>query len=136
MWIFKSRNVATPLRAVVICGFVCGILSGCVKGGSVSQSGGVARKHEAHVLVYADGQNFTTLNPHLYTATSLLNLAELTMAYLVRWDHDNRPIPELATVVPTQANGGISKDGKTITWHLRRGVKWSDGEPFDGDDVV
>ena len=88
------------------------------------------------MLVYADGQNFTTLNTHLYTATSIVNLAELTMAYLSRYDRANRPVPELATVVPTEDNGGISRDGRTITWHLRRGVKWSDGVPFDADDVV
>jgi ABC-type transport system substrate-binding protein len=32
--------------------------------------------------------------------------------------------PDLATEVPTVANGGISADGKTITIHLRRGVKF------------
>jgi peptide/nickel transport system substrate-binding protein len=61
----------------------------------------------------------------------------MTMAWLVRSDARGEPtIPELATVIPTKQNGGISKDGKTITWHLRRGVKWSDGAPFDGDDLV
>ncbi|MBV8264660.1 MAG: peptide ABC transporter substrate-binding protein, partial [Candidatus Eremiobacteraeota bacterium] len=45
-------------------------------------------------------------------------------------------VPELATVVPTQQNGGISKDGLTITYHLRHGVKWQDGAPFTSHDVV
>ena len=36
----------------------------------------------------------------------------MTQAYLVKYDTKNRPYPELVTVVPTQANGGISKDGK------------------------
>ncbi|MBV8643400.1 MAG: peptide ABC transporter substrate-binding protein [Candidatus Eremiobacteraeota bacterium] len=90
----------------------------------------------AHTLRIGDVQDITSLNPHLATATSLGNLSELTMAYLVRYDDNNRPVPELATDVPTQANGGVSKDGLTITWHLRHGVKWSDGVPFDGDDVV
>ena len=58
------------------------------------------------------------------------------MAYLVKWDEHNQPYPELATEVPTQANGGVSKDGLTITYHLRKGVRWSDGAPFDADDVV
>jgi len=30
----------------------------------------------------------------------------------------------------------ISDDGLSITFHLRQGIKWSDGEPFTADDVV
>ena len=63
-------------------------------------------------------------------------IAELTAAYFARYDKDGKPVPELITVIPTQANGGISRDGKTIVWHLRSGVRWSDGAPFDADDVV
>jgi peptide/nickel transport system substrate-binding protein len=63
-------------------------------------------------------------------------MSSMTMAYLVRYGHDNRPIPELVTVVPSKKNHLISSDGLTITWHLRKGVKWSDGAPFDADDVV
>jgi peptide/nickel transport system substrate-binding protein len=63
-------------------------------------------------------------------------LSSMTMAYLVKYDHDNKPIPELATVLPSKANGGISADGKTITYHLRKDAKWSDGVPFDADDVA
>src|ERR1700687_1371779 len=128
--------VAHRLLVAAMCASVMIWSAGCTKTGGVGQTGTVgggdsaARRHEPHVLVYADGQNFTTLNPHLYTATSLSNLSQLTMAYLARYDHDNKPIPELATEIPTQANGGISRDGKTIVFHLRRGVKWSDGVPF------
>ena len=89
-----------------------------------------------HTLRIGDTQDFDNLNPFFATALSLGNLSQLTMAYLARYDRANRPTPELATVIPTKANGGISRDGKTITWHLRRGVKWSDGAPFDADDVV
>jgi len=44
-------------------------------------------------------------------------------------------IPRLAAVVPTQQNGGISRDGLTITYYLRRNVKWQDGAPFTSADV-
>ncbi len=37
--------------------------------------------------------------------------------------------------MPSLANGGVSRDGKTITYHLRRDAKWSDGVPFTSDDV-
>jgi peptide/nickel transport system substrate-binding protein len=89
-----------------------------------------------HVLTIADGGDVTTLNPHLSQFASTANLSELTMAWLIRWDEHNQPYPELATEVPTKANGGISNDGRTVTYHLRKGIRWSDGAPFDADDVV
>ncbi|MBV8425550.1 MAG: hypothetical protein JO349_10165, partial [Candidatus Eremiobacteraeota bacterium] len=57
------------------------------------------------------------------------------MAEFVRFDAHGSPIPELITTIPTKANHGISPDGKTITYHLRHDVKWSDGAPFDSSDV-
>lgn len=89
-----------------------------------------------HVLTISDGGDLPTLNPHLAQAAAVANLSEMTMAWLLKWDEHNKPYPELATAVPTQENGGVSKDGRTITYHLRTGVKWSDGVPFDADDVV
>ncbi len=41
----------------------------------------------------------------------------------------------LASQIPTVANGGISSDGLTYTFHLRPGLKWSDGAPLDARDV-
>jgi len=91
------------------------------------------RPHELRVALLGD---VSGLNPLLSTEGTVSWLDGLTMAYLVRYDHKNEPIPELATVVPSQDNGGVSSDGKTITYHLRKGVKWSDGKPFTADDVV
>jgi peptide/nickel transport system substrate-binding protein len=42
---------------------------------------------------------------------------------------------ELAKEVPTVQNGGVSEDGLTITYHLREGVLWEDGDEFTCDDV-
>ena len=92
---------------------------------------------ERHYLRIADGTgDGPTLNPHLFSEITLGHIAAMTQAYLVKYDSRNRPYPELLTVVPSQANGGISKDGKTITWHLRKGVRWSDGAAFTADDVT
>ncbi|MGH7682762.1 MAG: peptide ABC transporter substrate-binding protein, partial [Vulcanimicrobiaceae bacterium] len=89
-----------------------------------------------HTLRYTTGEDITTLNPYLGQQLVLSYMSSLTMAWLVRYDAHNRPVPELATVVPTQQNGGISKDGLRITFHLRKGVVWSDGAPFDARDVI
>jgi len=87
------------------------------------------------VLRYATGEDIVGLNPHLVQQLTLSYMSSQTMAFLVRFDRHNRPVPELATVVPSQQNGGISADGKTITYHLRRDAKWSDGVPFTSADV-
>jgi ABC-type transport system substrate-binding protein len=88
-----------------------------------------------HVLRYATAEDIVGLNPHLDAQGTLAYMSSLTMAWLIKYDHANRPIPELATIVPTLANHGISPDGKTITYHLRGDAKWSDGVPFTSDDV-
>ena len=89
-----------------------------------------------HVFTISDAGFVSTLNPHLNQSAPVANMSELTMAWLVRWDEHNQPYPELATEVPSTANGDVSADGRTITYHLRKGVVWSDGTPFTADDVV
>src|SRR6266496_1447248 len=44
-------------------------------------------------------------------------------------------MPGLATAVPTTQNGGVTADLKTVTFHLRSGLVWSDGQPVDARDV-
>ena len=43
--------------------------------------------------------------------------------------------PGIVSDMPTAANGGISADLKTWTFHLRPGLKWSDGQPLTAQDV-
>ena len=50
-------------------------------------------------------------------------------------DAESNWIGELATEVPTLENGGVSEDGLTITYKLRDGVTWHDGEPVTSADV-
>lgn len=95
-----------------------------------------AAAYEPHVLRYVDTLDINTLNPWFGTSANITALSELTAAFFTRLDDAGNPVPELVTVIPTTANGGISADGKTITWHLRHGLKWSDGAPLDSADVT
>src|ERR1700676_521742 len=106
------------------------LLAACTKTGQVGpsaggSSGGSEGRANAyttpHVLRIGDTQDFDNLNPHLSTSLILGNLNQLTMAYLVRYDHHNQPTPELATEVPTEENGGGGKKGLTLNSHLRHG---------------
>jgi peptide/nickel transport system substrate-binding protein len=55
---------------------------------------------------------------------------------LVTYNDKNEPVAQIATELPSAANGGVSADGKTITYKLRSDVKWSDGTPLTADDYV
>ncbi len=59
----------------------------------------------------------------------------LAFVPLLNADPKGEPVPSLASQVPTLENGGISKDGLTITYHLRKNVKWTDGVPVTSKDV-
>ncbi len=54
---------------------------------------------------------------------------------LIKIDEKLAYIPALATEVPSMQNGGISADGLTFTFKLRKDVKWQDGTPFTAKDV-
>ncbi|HYZ15123.1 MAG TPA: peptide ABC transporter substrate-binding protein [Candidatus Acidoferrum sp.] len=77
-----------------------------------------------------------SINPLLSTQAASTDLAQLIFSGLIRYDDRGDPIPDAAEAVPTRANGGISADGKTITYHLRRNVVFSDGAPLTARDVV
>jgi len=60
---------------------------------------------------------------------------DLLFAKLVTLDAHQHHVPDLAAVVPSLANGGISRDGLTITYRLRKNAKWTDGQPVTSADV-
>lgn len=72
-----------------------------------------------------------TLNPLLLEDVSSSAVVNRLLEGLTRFD----PVRE--EVVPGLAKSwDIGEDQKTFTFHLRRGVKWSDGHPFTAADVV
>ncbi len=76
-----------------------------------------------------------TLNPLLESNADEIFVDDLMFAKLVTMNASRERIPDLAAIVPTLANGGISKDGLTITYHLRHDAHWTDGEPVTSTDV-
>jgi peptide/nickel transport system substrate-binding protein len=80
-----------------------------------------------------------TLNPlfnHPDAASVEQQLARLLFEPFVDFDARGRAVPALLQVIPSKANGGISADGRTIVFRLRRNVRWSDGVPVTAGDVL
>ena len=81
-------------------------------------------------------QGATLLQPHFASGTKDQEGSRIFYEPLGAWDADGNLIPILAAEVPSLANGGVSRDGKSITWKLKKNVQWHDGKPFTADDVV
>ncbi len=88
------------------------------------------------VLRIEAGKVPDNLNPLIGQMSIDTDLSMFWSGHLFNWSDDGKMIPELATELPSTSNGGISPDGRTIVYHLRRGVLWQDGKPFGADDVI
>jgi peptide/nickel transport system substrate-binding protein len=75
------------------------------------------------------------LNPLLGSQTIGLVVGGTMLEGLLQGAPDGTYHPQLAEEIPTQQNGGVSADGRTITWKLKKGVLWSDGQPFTSKDI-
>jgi peptide/nickel transport system substrate-binding protein len=81
-------------------------------------------------------QGATLLNPHFATGTKDQDGSRIFYEPLASWDPDGNLAPTLAAEIPTAQNGGLGKDGKSVTWKLKKNVVWHDGKPFTADDCV
>ena len=81
-------------------------------------------------------QGATLLNPHFAVGTKDQDGSRIFYEPLATWDVEGVLSPVLAAEIPDLENGGLAKDGKSVTWKLKQGVKWHDGKPFTADDVV
>ena len=54
------------------------------------------------------------------------------------WTQSTTPVADIATEVPTTANGGITGGGKVYTFHIKQGVDWSStpARQVTADDFV
>ena len=85
------------------------------------------------VLVRAHATDPAGFDPVQDTSIAALDLIAPIYSQLVRVDteaEDGSLRPELAE------RWEVGEDGRTVTFHLRQGVQWHDGQPFIADDVV
>lgn len=110
------------------------LVSGCskVSNGTVGGEHSWTKPGILRVAIQSESKN---LNPLLASNTTDVLIDAMIFDPLVTANAQGDFVPVLASVVPTQENGGISKDGLTITYHLRNGMTWSDGAPVTSNDV-
>ena len=121
----RSRGVACLLALVV--GLT---LAGCAR--TVGPGSGPVVRFD----VAADPANLNPLFAHVDAGNVEGQLAHLAFEPFFDLDADGKPVPELLAEIPSVENGGISTDGRTLTYHLRPNVRWSDGVPVTARDVL
>ncbi|HEX6738412.1 MAG TPA: ABC transporter substrate-binding protein, partial [Vicinamibacteria bacterium] len=104
------------------------------KGGGLGP--GASKRGGSGTLKLLWWQAPTILNPHQAQGTKDYDASRITYEPLADFGPDDKMVPFLAAEIPTRENGGVAADGKGVTWKLKPGLKWSDGQPFTAKDVV
>src|SRR5437773_4684481 len=78
----------------------------------------------------------TMLHPHFGRGLRDITASRLFYEPLAAPAPDGTFVPVLAADIPTLKNGGLAKDGQSVTWRLKKHVVWHDGAPFTADDVI
>ncbi|MEF9955360.1 MAG: peptide ABC transporter substrate-binding protein [Clostridium sp.] len=117
------------------------VLAGCGGGSKETQPAGSQAAGEettaaagtttgAKTLAVQIGPDPETIDPSLNSTIDGANLILYGFETLLKFDKDSQ-------IVPGQAEKyEVSDDGLTYTFHLRDGLKWSDGTPFTAEDFV
>ena len=123
----RFAALSAVLAAAVLAAAGCG---GSDSGGSATPTGGSSNGAQAadQVITVGWGAEPPSLDPGLATDTTSSNILVNIMDPLVRLGDDLEPVPSLAESWDT------SKDGKTVTFHLRSDGTWTNGDPVTAQD--
>ncbi len=78
----------------------------------------------------------TVLAAHSATGSKDTYAGNLVMEPLLGYIQDGSLAPILAVKVPSTEDGSVAADLTSVTFNLKEGVLWSDGEPFTANDVL
>jgi peptide/nickel transport system substrate-binding protein len=132
----QRTRVGVRKLLLLVCAVVWGGSVACSKvSDQTAMSGTHAGTVQPGILRVALPQDVKSLNSLLGSSTAEGFVERLMFEPLISADEHGVPVPILVRVIPTIDNGGISTDGLTIVYHLRRDIRWSDGVALTSKDV-
>lgn len=120
----RKRTTAVWLSLLAIMSIV---LAACGQGGSTPSS--TSTNHVLTIVPSPEGDFTESFSP--YSSSADYGSKGMIYETLLFFDSLNGSVTDWLA-----SSYQISSDAKTITFNLRQGVKWSDGQPFTADDVV
>jgi ABC-type transport system substrate-binding protein len=128
--VYQRRRLGVSIAALTTCGFLAaacsgqsGLTSASSSSSAVPQKGGtltLAGVGDVDFLDPTAGYNTDTHTEERAWTRQLFSYPASTKPTAV-----DTPVPDVASILPTEQNGGISDGGLTYTIHLRSGVMWN-----------
>lgn len=126
---FKSAPAAVAVLGTAVALAACGGSSSSSSSSAAVKSGGTITIAAGTAPLSADqGLDFTTQGTELY---SVVNTPLLTFRRGVQGSAGSQLLPALAQSLPALSDGG-----KTLTFTLRSGLKYSNGQPIKASDFL
>lgn len=127
----KNRRLFSFLVSLVV---IAAFFAACTPAAPATEEPTAEPTAERKVATFIWTQEYDTLNP-LYTNMWFVTVLFPIYTCQAWWfDDQNNPVPSLVTEIPSKDNGGISEDGRTITFKLRDDIQWSDATPITSAD--
>ena len=138
--ISKPKRFAGLAAAVLAAGALAACSSSSTSSPSTSASSSTPVSGGTLNIISASGPDHIDTVPAYYTVDYQLEHAYTrqllqypTVPYTgtsgAGWTATTTPAADVATEVPTVANGGITNGGKTYTFHIKPGVDWNTSPP-------
>lgn len=131
-YITRREFLTRTAAGVVVVGGLPAILAACTGAANTpepSSGGSAAGGGSSAALRVGWSSEPDTMNPLTSYSTEAQEVLQLVYDKLMEYDAQLAAQPSLAESSTT------SDDGRTVTYTLRSGVTWHDGEPFTADDV-
>ncbi|HEU5432823.1 MAG TPA: peptide ABC transporter substrate-binding protein [Thermomicrobiales bacterium] len=130
---FFARTVAAGFSLTMASAFLAPGRAGAAPARSLARQ---TQPKQGGQVIVGFSQEPTVFNPLKSTLEVDRGVQYSLFDSLWRIDDKGALIPNLATELPSVANGGIAKDGLSYTFKLRDDAKWHDGQPFTAKDVL
>ncbi len=117
------------MRSIAVLAVCLGAIAGWLAVGSVSPAAAASTSRGSTFITTLD-TSVSTFNPFLAFEQGEIDTLDMIYPTLTFGNEKNLPGPWLATSWTTSANK------LTWTFHIRKGLKWSDGVPLTSKDVA
>jgi ABC-type transport system substrate-binding protein len=141
----RRKTTASLVTLVALLAAACtnpsGTATGSTQDANVNATGIPTSGGTLRIVGNADVDHLDTASAYYTTSYALeRTFTRQLFSYPATTDQNLalQPEPDVATDVPTMANGGISPDGKTITVRLSAGAQWNTtpARPVTAEDFV